>query len=298
MRIPLITDDVRLQLAFGSLSDKTGVGTTITTLPARGIQQKLRCYPWDMTITMSSISQLSDHDLLAAARRAASDQRRATAQLIALLTELDTRKLYLGEGCSSLYSYCRQILHLSEHAAYGRIETARAARQFPIILTRLAEGALTLTAVGLLAQHLTPENHLEILEAARHKSKREVEHLVASLHPQSDVPSVVRKLPGPRAGQLSVPAAPRVDLLAEGVSTAPDKGALRIPVVAPRPAEVKPLAPERYKIQFTVSRETYEQLRRVQDLLRHSIPNGEWGSRRDDGAGTQRFAFTPRWALQ
>ena len=36
-----------------------------------------------------------------------------------------------------------------------------------------------------------------------------------------------------------------------------------------------PLAPERYKVQFTVSCETHEKLRRVQDLLRHSIPNGD-----------------------
>jgi hypothetical protein len=38
---------------------------------------------------------------------------------------------------------------------------------------------------------------------------------------------------------------------------------------------VTPLAPERYKVQFTVSRATHEKLRRVQDLLRHSIPNGD-----------------------
>jgi hypothetical protein len=36
-----------------------------------------------------------------------------------------------------------------------------------------------------------------------------------------------------------------------------------------------PLAPERYKVQFTVSRDTHDKLRRVQDLLRHSIPTGD-----------------------
>ena len=35
------------------------------------------------------------------------------------------------------------------------------------------------------------------------------------------------------------------------------------------------MAPERYKIQFTVSREVYEKLRRAQDLLRHTVPNGD-----------------------
>ena len=44
---------------------------------------------------------------------------------------------------------------------------------------------------------------------------------------------------------------------------------------SPRPAEVKPIAPARYKIQFTVSRDTYQTLRRVQDLLRHAVPSGD-----------------------
>src|SRR5687767_14149425 len=42
-----------------------------------------------------------------------------------------------------------------------------------------------------------------------------------------------------------------------------------------RPAIIKPLAPERYKVQFTVSHETHDKLRRVQDLMRHIVPNGD-----------------------
>ena len=38
---------------------------------------------------------------------------------------------------------------------------------------------------------------------------------------------------------------------------------------------VAPLAPERYKVQFTVPRGTHDKLRRAQDLLRHSIPDGD-----------------------
>ena len=100
--------------------------------------------------------------------------------------------------CSSLFTYCTQVPHLSEHAAYGRIEAARAARQFPIILDLLADGSVTLTAVCLVKPHLTAENHREQLEAARHKSKRDVEHLIARVHPQPPVPSAVRRLPSPK----------------------------------------------------------------------------------------------------
>ena len=52
------------------------------------------------------------------------------------------------------------------------------------------------------------------------------------------------------------------------------------PVVAPLPARctgpvTSPLSAERYKVPFTVSRETHDKLRRAQDLLRHSIPDGD-----------------------
>ena len=77
-------------------------------------------------------SELSDHDLLAEVRAASLRERAATARLIALLAQLDVRRLYFGEGCSSLFTYCTQVLHLSEHAAYGRIEAARVARRFPV----------------------------------------------------------------------------------------------------------------------------------------------------------------------
>jgi hypothetical protein len=56
---------------------------------------------------------------------------------------------------------------------------------------------------------------------------------------------------------------------------APPSAAIVIAAAPMRPAVIKPLAPERYEVQFTVSGETYEKLRRVQDLMRHVIPNGD-----------------------
>lgn len=140
-------------------------------------------------------AQLSDNELLDEVKRLAERELAATADLIATLAELDARRLYLGEGCSSLFSYCTRVLHLSEHVAYGRTEAARAARRHPGVLDLLVAGLVNLTTVCLLAPHLTDENHVEVLNSARHQSKREIEHLVASLRPRPAVPSVVRKLP-------------------------------------------------------------------------------------------------------
>lgn len=224
-----------------------------------------------MTKISVEFAKLSDHELLGRVREAATDERRATARLIGLLAEVDSRRLYLGEGCSSLFTYCTQVLHLSEHAAYNRIEAARAARRFPMIFELVESAAVTLTTVRLLAPRLSDANHRDVLERARHNTKREIEVLVATLHPQADVPSTVRKLPAP-AMSIAEPAALHATAVPD-VSARLEPPARALPL--PRPSEVKPLAPERYKIQFTVTRETNEKLRHVQDLLRHAVPTGD-----------------------
>jgi 5-methylcytosine-specific restriction endonuclease McrA len=226
----------------------------------------------DMT-RIFPVAQLSNEQLLAEIKSLAARERSATAALVASLAELDERRLYLGEGYSSLFTYCTQVLHLSEHAAYGRIEAARAARRFGLILELLADGALTLTTIGLLAPHLTAENHANVLESARYKSKREVEHLLAALRPQPAMPSSVRKLPAARAS--AVPdTRPQA---AESVQMEPraKAGIDAVPSPPKRAAVVAPIAPAQYKVQITVSADTYAKLRRAQDLLRHTIPNGD-----------------------
>lgn len=154
----------------------------------------------------TSLTHLTDEQLLLEVKALAARERQATTQLIASLAELDARRLYLGEGFSSLFTYCTQCLRLSEHAAYNRIEAARAARKWPVILEMLADGSITLTTVCLLASHLTSDNHGLVLNAARYKSKREVEQQVAALRPLPPVPSSVRKLPAPKPVVVPQPA--------------------------------------------------------------------------------------------
>ena len=226
---------------------------------------------------IQSLTALSDADILTQAKRLADNERQATAALIAHLAEIDTRRLYLGEGCSSLFTYCVRVLHLSEPAAYNRIQAARTAQRFPAVLLNLEQGTLHLAAVRLLAPLLTADNHRKVLAAAAHKSKREVEELVARLCPQPDAPDQVRKLPGgkpaPARGlfeQMASPGEP------EAVPPPPVRGTGGTAHAAePARAVVVPLAPERYKVQFTAGAATREKLRRAQELLRHRVPDGD-----------------------
>jgi hypothetical protein len=240
-----------------------------------------------MRMTIAIPSHLSDGALIAEVARCARDERHATAQLVAHLAELDGRRLYLGAGKSSLFAYCRDVLALSDDAAYNRVEAARACRMFPRVLGQLVDGSLTVTSVRLLARHLTAENHRELLAVASRRSKREVEELIAHRFPKPDTPSSVRKVPERTPSRLAVAPAQPVTEPAQTLSApatpmvASAPGLMTPETPCPYPAvpthrpAVKPLAADRYEIRFTANAATRDKLKVAQDLLRHAIPSGD-----------------------
>ena len=104
-----------------------------------------------------SRSHLSDGTLLSNAHAHLSQDRTANAELLANLAEIEERRVYASAGFCSMRAYCLEELHLSDDEAEKRIHAARAARKCPAIFPALAEGRLHMTAVNLLAPHLTAE---------------------------------------------------------------------------------------------------------------------------------------------
>jgi hypothetical protein len=241
------------------------------------------------------VARLSDSELIATVHRLLHQERSLSARLLEHLAEVDARGLYRQHAYSSMFDYCVQALHLSESEAYLRIRAARLCRQFPSVLHLFAAGELHLSALKLLAPVLTETNCEELLDAARFKSKRDVELLLAQRAPQPAVPNVIRKLPPPaRMTEVSEvagnsaqavlmaivpPACPVPDDVA--VEQAPKPELVR-PTSAPTmPASVKPsstlspLGANRYKVQLTASQQLHDKLRQAQDLLRHELPAGD-----------------------
>ena len=138
-----------------------------------------------------SLSHVSDAALARDLAAAVAGDRASTAILLAHIAEFDARKLYVPAAHPSMYSYCVHELKLSEEAAFKRIHAARAARRFPAIFGAVADGRLHLSAVVMLALHLTPENGAELLTAATHRSKAEIEKLLAERSPRPDLPEQV-----------------------------------------------------------------------------------------------------------
>ena len=224
-----------------------------------------------------SLSHLADHVLLRGLRALVSQDRLTTAAMLAHLAEVDARRLYLPAGYPSMYAWCVGELRFSEDAAWKRIQSARAARDFPAILDAVGDGRLHLSGVVLLAPHLTRENAAELLAAATHRSKREIERLLAERFPQPDVPTLVRAVQPITPALTTLEPAPGQVEVARACPAAAGEVSSPVapPPVAPAPpARIAALAPQRFALQVTLAQATHDKLRRAQELLAHVVaPN-------------------------
>jgi 5-methylcytosine-specific restriction endonuclease McrA len=221
-----------------------------------------------------SLTHLSDGTLLRGLAALVARDRANAAQLLAHIAEVDARRLYAPAGFPSMYAYCVGELHLSEEAAFKRIHAARTARRFPDLFDALASGRLHLSAVVLLAPHLSEENAAELLANATHRSKSAIEELLAQRFPRPELP--VRLAPVaslPAQGLLTEQHAPgRVEAPPSSPVESLDKRTAQ--PATPRP-RIAPLAPQRFALQVTISQATHDKLRRAQSLLGHRIPSGD-----------------------
>jgi hypothetical protein len=223
-----------------------------------------------------ALGDVADRDLIVRLQRLVRADRTLSARMLVHLGEMDARGLFRECACASMFAYCVQELHMSEAEAYLRIQAARLGRQFPLIVQLFGQGSLHLTAIKLLGPHLTPDNHVRVLEQARGKNKREIELLVAALAPKPDVPSQMRKLPEPKAVRVTRDPAPVAQEVSVAVSTPAATRAPTFALEAPRPAaSLTPLRPSRYKLELTAGQALHDKLERLKNLLRHQVPDGD-----------------------
>jgi len=189
---------------------------------------------------------------------AVSTERSACANVIFHLAELDRRKLYLEDACSSLFAYCVERLGYSEDGANKRVRVARLVQRFPQVLDDLASGEVHLTGLFLLSGHLTENNVEQLMDEARGRSKRQIEELIARWFPRPDVPATV------------TPMAPAQTEL----STVSGTGSSQIPRRA-APARLEPLSPATIRLELTARVELRDKLEQARNLLSHTIPSGD-----------------------
>jgi hypothetical protein len=246
-----------------------------------------------------AVRGLTDDELLRRLLALLHQSRRTEADIVAHVAEVDERKLYAREASPSMFAYCTEVLHLSEAEAYLRITAARASREHPLLLEMLADGRLHLSGISKLAPHITRENAAMLLVRAAHKSKRQIQELIAEITPRPDAPTAVRKLPeslnpttprmvparlldavppsriGSREHDAPLGSEPRGPAQEGAEAERPHLRAtaeteLRPDAVAPSRearAKLEPLSPGRYRVQFTATATFKDKLERLQALM-------------------------------
>jgi hypothetical protein len=215
-----------------------------------------------------TLSSMSDAELVARLAVLVREKRRLTVAVLLHLAEVEARGLHRRAACPSMYVYCTRVLGISEDQAFKRIRAARALRRYPVAAAALADGRLHLTAVVLLAPHLTDESADELVAEASGKSKAEIEILLAR-----------------RALRAEVPA--RLVRVAEQPVLVPHRGPAGGQVVLEPPPNVAkklaPRSPERFALQLTIGEATRSKLLRVQALLLDEVPSGDLAEVLDRG---------------
>jgi 5-methylcytosine-specific restriction endonuclease McrA len=137
-----------------------------------------------------------------------------------------------------------------------------------VIFTMVADGRLTLTAVVMLASHLTPENHENILAAAANLTNQRIEELLAERFPKPIPPSRVIE-PQPTLSEQNdemASAARRIDEFAPAQND-----------VAIHRARITQVSAETVCWQVPVPRNVNDKLRYAKELLGHQVPAGaDW----------------------
>lgn len=117
-------------------------------------------------------------------------EREAVAEVLRYLHEVETRRLHIARGFSSLYAYCTEKLGYSEPEAQLRIQAMRLIRAVPEAAAKIEKGELSMS-VAAQVQGAARREKLEasatkkLVEDLAGASKRQAEKALATLFPEA-----------------------------------------------------------------------------------------------------------------
>jgi hypothetical protein len=134
-------------------------------------------------------SKISQHEAIhKKALERAKTFRRAEADLLDVLQELDTAKTFLHYRCTSLHDYCVRYLKLSDDVTACFIRVARKSKEVPELKEAIRNDEITVSKAKRIASVMTKDNSNHWLELARTLPKHQLEKEVAKIAPQTATP--------------------------------------------------------------------------------------------------------------
>jgi hypothetical protein len=179
---------------------------------------------------------LSNDNLITAVRSLVKEERRITREILDHINEVARRRLYADLGFSSIFDWLVRDLGYSESAAYRRMQAARILQAVPEVAGKLESGALGLTVLS------------KVQTLIRADEKRTGERM--SIQEKSDILTKVESCSGRETEH---------------------RLAQHFPEVAAAPNEkVRAISEDQVSVQVTFTREQFEKLKRIQELLSHT----------------------------
>ncbi len=138
------------------------------------------------------LNRLENSKLLKETMVAVKKEKTQTAIVLKYLTEIDRRRAYGELSISSLFSYCKKILHYSDAEAAIRVKAVRATKRVPKIQQEIENGSIGLSQAALLDTYFKTEgtaNSKKIVIKLKNQSVRDSEKILAK---ESTVPEPIK----------------------------------------------------------------------------------------------------------
>ncbi|WII71413.1 HNH endonuclease signature motif containing protein [Bdellovibrio sp. 22V] len=181
---------------------------------------------------------ISNNELTQRLEKLVRTERKITHLILLHLNEIESRKIYAELGYDGMFSYLTKSL---ESSAYRRLQSARLLKQIPSVAEKLETGALNLSQLTQVQKCLKEE-------------KRATGAAVSPLQTQKILHEIEHK------------------------NTFETQKVLAVEFNKPVQAHesLKPQADETIRLEITLSKEEFEELKKAKELLSHICPHGSW----------------------
>lgn len=219
------------------------------------------------------LTSFTDEKLVSDLKAFCLTEAKTAAQIVAYLSEVETRKIFVAEAHDTMFDFCVDRLGMSTNEAGVRLQVARLYRKHPDVLKPLVCGEVSLTSLYLLRSHITDENCASILERVSGMTTRQVEHFIAvellhskpreSIRRISSTPTLPNSTSG-SASSASDPDAKEPRMHESEAAPHPDSQEVeRHPVTAPTMEHFVEVTHEWHKIQFAATSAQREKIERA-----------------------------------
>lgn len=187
------------------------------------------------------IKNLSNSELDQQLKNFVSKEREVLGHILNHIVEVDRRKLYLAFAYPSLFDYLTKHVGYSAGSAQRRIDAARLSREVPEVIDSLENGTLNLAQVNLI-QKAARQSYQETQSKVSVSTKKEL----------------LFELSGKSFSESQILVHKHLDLKIKEQSK-----------------EIRQ-KDESVRLELTLSKQQWEKLNQMRDLLSHSLPNGSW----------------------